>query len=505
MNLGVFTPADKADDDYRLVPFDVPPGVRRLEVRYAFDEDADQIIDLGLFDPRGAAFMAGEGFRGWSGSARRHVVLTETAATPGYLPGPILPGRWHVILGLYRIATSGCACTVEVTLSDEPGDLTALCHAEQSEASPATEEGMATQRRRGAEEEESSDRSPLRLRGSALPSSESPAWFAGDLQSHTHHSDARGSVADMAVEARARGLDFVAITDHNTISQQTHLAAHSGPDLLLLPAQEVTTNYGHLNAWGAAGWLDFRARSDADMARIIAEGRRRGLLVSANHPRAGDCPWTYSLDLPFDCFEVWNGTWSADNARSLALWDGLLRGGRRVVAVGGSDHHLPDPGENLSPEPGGLGQPTTWVCAERLDTEAILAAVRAGHVFIAASPRSPRLLLTAKRVDAFSTGIESRYPTLHDVVMQGDCLPGGEVAAACRVAGDVAGVLLLITAQGVVARHEAPPGESCFDVTLDLAAHRYIRAELREAGAADPAEAPLLALTNPVCACRADG
>ena len=376
---GMFTPADKAADDYRLLPFDVPPGVRRLEVRYTFDESADQIIDLGLFDPRGAAFMAGEGFRGWSGSARRRVVLTETAATPGYLPGPILPGRWYVILGLYRIASCGCACAVEVTLDDDVG-----------------EERKVTQRRKDAKGEETTGSSPLRLCASALPMSPTPAWFAGDLHSHTHHSDARGSVAEMAAEARAQGLAFVAITDHNTISQQAHLAAHSVPDLLLLPAQEVTTNYGHLNAWGAAGWLDFRARDDADMARVIAEAHRRGLLVSANHPRAGDCAWTYSLALPFDAFEVWNGPWSADNGRSLALWDEMLRAGRRVVAVGGSDHHLPDPAEGLPPEPGGLGRPTTWVYADDLSTAAILAGVRAGHTFISASPRGPRLWLAAE-------------------------------------------------------------------------------------------------------------
>lgn len=82
--------------------------------------------------------------------------------------------------------------------------------------------------------------------------------------------------------------------------------------------------------------------------------------------------------------------------------------------------------------------------------------------------------------------------------MQSDRLASSEADVTCRVASAVSGMLLLLTAQGIVARYPAPTGETCVTLRLDLAAHRYIRAELRATDATDPAEATLLALTNPL-------
>ena len=80
---GHFTPADKAASDYCLLPFAVRAGTQRIEVRYTFERDTGNILDLGLFDPHSADFVRAEGFRGWSGSDRDQVVLTERSATPG--------------------------------------------------------------------------------------------------------------------------------------------------------------------------------------------------------------------------------------------------------------------------------------------------------------------------------------------------------------------------------------------------------------------------------------
>ena len=113
---GRLVPADKLVSAYRMFLFDVPGGIARLEVGYSFSDDdpggfmrsAGNVLDIGLFDARGSEFMCAEGFRGWSGSARREFFVAPGRATPGYLPGPILPGRWQVILGLHRILPQGC-------------------------------------------------------------------------------------------------------------------------------------------------------------------------------------------------------------------------------------------------------------------------------------------------------------------------------------------------------------------------------------------------------------
>ncbi len=451
---GYFTPPDKARSDYRLLPFTVPEGTRRIEVRYAFDRDAEHVIDIGAFDPRGTEFMNTAGFRGWSGGARDHFVITERSATPGYLPGPLIPGTWHVLLGLYKIAPPGCAYQVEIALSEEEGGL----------PYPPP--------------------SPPRTYSPRL----GPSWFKGDLQSHTHHSDARATVAELATAARQRGLDFVAVTDHNTVSHHPYLRAHCDPELLLIPGQEVTTYYGHANVWGLEHLLEFRCRSDEEIERVIAEAHRRGLLFSVNHPKRGGPPWEYSSALPFDCMEVWQTFWQAHNEEALALWDGLLRQGRRAVAVGGSDQHqapLEEPSHFRM-----LGRPTTWVHADALTSEAILAGIRAGHAFITADVDMPRLYLSARAGD--------------ETAMMGDHLDSTQPALVrCEVMDGPGYTLRLVGAHGELCSEVVQSEHALLEWTIDLSDHRYVRAELRSAPLKPTdrmEDRTMLALTNPIFA-----
>ena len=121
---GSFGPADRMR--YVLVPFDVPPGVRQLEVRYSYSDriDSDPLVgggntlDIGLFDPRGTA-TGSIGFRGWSGSHKDAFVVGEDWATPPYAAGPMPAGTWHVLLGPYKVGPRGCEYRVEIRL--DPG------------------------------------------------------------------------------------------------------------------------------------------------------------------------------------------------------------------------------------------------------------------------------------------------------------------------------------------------------------------------------------------------
>ncbi len=457
---GRFTPADKAASDYVLLPFDMPPGVARLEVRYTFEgqgqPESPNAIDLGLFDPRGADFLRGEGFRGWSGSARAEAVLTPRAATPGYLPGPLLPGRWHVILGLYRIAPQGCACAVTVLASEEEGPL----------PHPPPPEGGTGEL-------------PSRPGGGA-------AWLRGDLQSHSHHSDAPGSLEDLVAAARRRGLDFLAVTEHNTVSHFPYLRAWSGPDLLLIPGEEVTTYYGHMNAWGLSRWLDFRCRTAEELRAVIDAAHAMGALVSINHPKTDGPPWEYPPDLPVDAVEAWQGPWPLRNRESLAFWDRLLRAGRRVTAVGGSDKHQDRPGEGTPFYQ--VGHPTTWVYAADRTIPAILEAIRSGRVVITADVDAPWLELTAERGDA--------------TWMVGETVPlGGPVRVRYRVWEGKGLHLRLLSREGELLF--LPVDRSPFEgvLELDLGRHRYVRAELRGVrhfAEETPDDLPMVAMTNPI-------
>lgn len=414
------TPADRERSPYLLVPFDVPVGTRRIEVDYGHEEGGT--IDLGLVDPRGAGFPGFAGFRGWSGSARREFAITPDAATPGYLPGPIQPGTWQVVLGLYRVPPEGLTVEVRVRCSPDAG--TAPHH--RPAAAPTA------------------------------PMDGGRAWYPGDLHSHTHHSDAPGDPDALVAAARRHGLRFLAVTDHNTTSHLPHLAA-SPPDLLLVPGQEVTTYLGHLNVWGLDRLVDFRCRDEGDMRTVLEDVRARGWVSAAAHPHMTHMAWTYGYGLPVDCIEVWHGPSVERNQATLADWDALLRDGRRVIAVGGSDYHCMRAMDWLA-------MPTTWVLAEHLTVPAVLAAIRAGRVVIGERGGArPRLAVERDGV---------RWEV-------GDTVPaGGPVRVRCDPGAR------LLTALGEVPAEEP----------LDLGRHRHVRAELRR-----PDDGWNLAgLTNPI-------
>lgn len=417
---------EDASDPYPLLEFDVPEGMRRLEVSYRYDRSSGAVIDLGVVDPRGAAFPRFPGFRGWSGGFRDRFVITEGGATPGYLPGPVQPGRWAVLLGLYKIPRQGVEVKVEITTDRDPGP------------------------------------TPHPLPGPASPPAPRRAgWFRGELHSHTYHSDAPGSLEALVAEARERDLDFLAVTDHNTGSHLPHLAA-CPEDLLLVPGVEVTTYRGHLNAWGLERPVDFRCRTAEDMAAVIDSVHEQGGVCSVSHPVAPGLQWNFGYDLPIDGIEVWHGPTGDFNAVTLDHWEGLLRQGRHLTAFGGSDHHKGS--DDI------FALPTVWVRAEELRLPALLDGLRAGRVILTAQGFVPVEL---------EVWHESR------IYGPGETAPAERVEVRCG--GGMRGYeVRLMSALGQIQEGE-----------IDLASHRYVRAEVRCKG---DMPFPLVAMTNPVWA-----
>lgn len=432
--------------DWVYVPVGVPPGVSRLTVRCAYDRSAG-VLDLGLFDPSGHGLGNRDGFRGWSGSARTEVTVSTTDATPGYLAGPIRAGTWNVVLGPYLVPPEGLDWRVEIEAS----------------AGPPTRSGPVVP----------APAPPPR----GLVLRDAPGWYRGDLHLHTVHSDGEYTPEDVVVRARAAGLDFVASTDHNTSSAHAAWAPLQRADLLVLAGEEVTTRAGH---WGAVGlppgWLvDWRYRpEDGALPGIAREVRALGALVTANHPSAPfpGATWQFGYD-EVDAVEVWNaGLDELANDEAVAAWDDLLRAGRMVVAVGGSDAHRP-------PDP--VGSPQTVVWGERLAAAELVAGLRAGRCYVASSAQVSALL-TAKGTGPVA-GMGGRLGGRPDEV----------VSLRLRLRGATGSVASFHGRAGPV--HEAAVGIGrAVDVAWEapLGSLSYLRAEVRR-----PA-GELLALTNPI-------
>lgn len=284
------------------------------------------IVDLGIRDS--------EGMRGWSGGARSFFEIGPEEATPGYMPGEVIAGEWKVLLGAYRIPPAGCRVTLEVQLTEAPG-----------------------------------------------------RWLKGELHAHTNHSDGQYSLPEAIKLAEQAGLDFLALTDHNTASQ--NLAGRRvETDLTLIPAMELTTLSGHCNLYGLeAPADDFRTLQLQDTVGLLRTAKERGAYVSLNHPHCSNCGWTWGFDVPHDWVEVWNGPWREDNRKTLVWWQEQLESGRRLTAIGGSDFHRPHPYVRH-------GAPCNWVFAHGRSVHAILRAVDRGRVTLSHSPEGPRLTIS---------------------------------------------------------------------------------------------------------------
>ena len=366
---GVFRP--EQEKTYVDVPFDMPAGAVRLDVSYSYSSPIDShplmsggnTVDLGVFDERGVGFLRA-GFRGCSGSVRDAFFITESEATPGYLAGPLLPGRWHVNLGLYKVA-DGCAYHLTIAITTKRG------HVPTGSLRPPV----------------------TSLPSSPLPARYSP-WLCGELHCHTWHSDGELSPADVVALARRRGLDFLAISDHNTTAAQYELAALHDPGLILIPGVEVTTFNGHFNVWGSGDWVDFRVHNADEMSAALRLAGERGALRSCNHPRPYGPPWAFEDVTDYDCIEVWNGPWFVLNSISLDFWTRRLAQGRRIPAIAGSDWHRVS--EMAGDQPRAPGTPCVWLhVPEQPSAAAILSAIRQGHIAMSEDVSGPLLDLRA--------------------------------------------------------------------------------------------------------------
>jgi hypothetical protein len=457
---GRFT--DPKTPDWHYLPFRVPHGVQAIEVRYDFQPHdtglgfSTNVVDLGIFDPSGKGLGNSDGFRGWSGGARRHVRLTRRWATPGYLAGPITSGRWHVILGPFLITPPGTPWHVTVTLVHGPPLEPAFRALHAPTSVPGTTAG----------------------------------WYRGDLHTHSVYSDGQWTPAQLVAQAQANGLDFLGTSDHNT-NAATRVFGHHVPDgFLVVSGEEVTTRNGHWLATGTrpGTWVDWRYRAGDDkLARFTDLTRGRGGVAIAAHPfvPVAGTKWDFgSTYAEMDAVEVWNGPWELWDQQALAAWHQALVAGDYTPVVGNSDSH--HDGQVV-------GLPQTVYRLDTLSTAAIVAAVQGGHCWIAESS-DVDLTFTATGAGPTTTvGGPGDTVTLAADEM---------LACSLTVSGVPGTVAQLIGSKGVLAAALADDA-GAISLQADVAVtEAFVRAEVRRGTPANPSGdqslLPMVALTNPV-------
>lgn len=446
--------------EYLELPLEVPADTIALRGRLRFEKVTDRFqLYLALFDPDG-------GFRGHvqcpGGPGPRDLELVVSAAGSSYgcLDGPVPAGTWTARIDMDRLVEAGGV------------DLQISAHGQ--------DDPIAARNAPGAPGGE-----VLAVPGTAR---ELPGWSAGELHSHSRHSDGAADVTTLVAAAERAELSFLAVSDHFTWSHWAELEAQEaqGCEIALLRSIEVTSHYGHANVHGLSAWPGtYLDGPDWGFEELAAEVHRQGGLVSVNHPFSGrqawrrdDAPWS-SVDL----LEVANAGQGANDDAAVGLWDRLLAQGHRVHAIAGTDCHDPHDPESR------LGDLTTLLRGEVRGPGEVIEHLRAGRACLSRGG--------ALAIDAASGSQRA--------AMGGELRAYGPVTLEVEVIAPEPAVLFVFRDGLLWHLEDISPGR----VTREILDSHPIAAPYRaELHAADDAEqfwascsrshASLLALSNPV-------
>lgn len=333
-------------------------GVARHRSALQVDQRAEilqNLMNVVLVDPAGR----------WRGRWDRlpaaqsgELILAERCASRGFVAGAIVPGTWTAAVEHHGIF--GEAVEYEIAVRGRPAP------------SAAEQAALAEPGYREA---------PYARSG--------PGWYFGELHSHSIHSDGKHEMAEIADRAARAGLDFLALTDHNTMSAHP---VPPGAPVIIVPGFELTTFHGHHPVYGLAEMIPWHRDGQVlPLGDIAPHVRAAGGIVGVAHPFVpGDplCTGCRMVDgLPpdsFDLVEVWYRRWTSpgsDNQAGYDLWDRLWAEGHRKTAVAARDWHGP---EQEGPFPG--AQPLTGVFAGDATPAAIVEGLRRGRVILSRGP-----------------------------------------------------------------------------------------------------------------------
>lgn len=187
-----------------------------------------------------------------------------------------------------------------------------------------------------------------------------------DLHTHSFFSkDACNAPEELVAAAIARGLNGIAITDHDSCEAHEYLKGKTlPPDFLVVPGVEVGTAEGHLLCIGAT----LPCMKGHPAAEVVAAIHKAGGLAIPAHPfdtwRAGIRPAVLDT-LEVGTLEVFNAAVTSRSHNEKAAAYAARRGWTGIAA---SDAH----------HESAVGVSTTVFEMDELTVPALLAAIRRG-------------------------------------------------------------------------------------------------------------------------------
>ncbi len=239
--------------------------------------------------------------------------------------------------------------------------------------------------------------------------------YVGVIHIHTRYSDGAGTYEDIARIANAEHLDYLIVTDHNTLQPLRDGKQGWWGSVLVLVGDEISTRAGHYLALNVTQEID---REDKTTQQIIDEVNRQGGLGIIAHPYFKKRRWTDWTVTGFMGIEAYNAAHDTldENRLRLALWtltvpeqpfywslidrpydplrkwDELIAQYGRLVGIGSSDaHEIRLVGLKFAPYEVlfQLIRTHLLIPSSRLTPEAVYTALRAGHAFFAIELTAP--------------------------------------------------------------------------------------------------------------------
>src|SRR5262245_44935926 len=166
-----------------------------------------------------------------------------------------------------------------------------------------------------------------------------PGPVAIDFHVHTWYSYDCPMPPSLVIDlARRRGLNAIAVTDHDTVEGAlATVAANRDPDFLVIPGIEVKTNLGDV-----IGLFINRQIENREFGAVIEEIHAQGGVVYMPHPirtfGAERTKEIHAANPTIDLWELYNGRYErVDFAASRQVFESL----GIIAPLCGSDAHFP--------------------------------------------------------------------------------------------------------------------------------------------------------------------
>ena len=248
-------------------------------------------------------------------------------------------------------------------------------------------------------------------------------WYRGELHAHSDYGRGAESVRELIRRAERSRLDFLAITDRNTLAA-AHDPDFKSKSVVLIPAMEWGSEEKGLALIYGPATIPKQTNVFAEAQAIALRVQAQGGIFAIAHPFFPTSPWQWGLTW-VNAVEVWCRDWRhvppivlshleewlkarqdgrlihsmamaaataghSANGQAALFWDLELSRGLKAGLIGGSN--------SASPKVP-LGSPVTYVLADEKSLNGILDGLRRGRTIVARDLKAPVLNLTADILD----------------------------------------------------------------------------------------------------------